>query len=264
MAATIPGISAIASWSPSGERFCTSTADAQRVDITDRPYFQQAIKTGTFVNSGYIVGRISGVGTVAFVHPALDAAGKVEAVLILPVPAETLSATLNDPLFPPGTFTAVVDQNGIIAARWPNPGDWLGQTAGTTSWGQALARRADTFTDNGVECALVSSLIGEGEMTLVMGVPITPAITQIRETFTRSFSLMLAAFLGTALAGLFVARQWVGRPVRALQAAAEAMAQGNLKVRPPPASIAEVRALSAQFVVMAEALEQRLHQRTCC
>ena len=73
--------------------------------------------------------------------------------------------------------------------------------------------------------------------------------------------MILAAFIVAALAGFVIAKQWVERPVRALQSAAEEMARGDLKVRPPRASIPEARALSAQFVAMAEALEQRLHQK---
>ena len=103
MATTIPGIAALAAYSPRGDRSCTTNPDAAHVDISDRPYFQQATKDGKFVNSGYIVGRTSGAGTIAFVHPVLNANGDTEAILILPVTAVALSATLNDPLFPAGT-----------------------------------------------------------------------------------------------------------------------------------------------------------------
>jgi two-component sensor histidine kinase len=262
MVTTIPGISGIAAWSARGDRYCTNNPDAPRVEITDRPYFQEAVKTGKFVNSGYIVGRSSGTGQVVFVYPALDAAGNVEAILVLPVAAATLSATLNNPLFPEGTFTAVIDYNGVIAARWPSPEDWLGKQASDTAWGRALAKRENTFTEAGTEYALVAAPIGEdGQMSVVLGLPITPAIAEIQAAFLRSMTLIVAAFVIAALGALLVARAWVGRPIHNLQAAADAMAAGNLKVRPPRAAIPEVQALSEKFVQMAAALELRLQQK---
>lgn len=265
LVASIPGTEGISSISPGGETFCTDELDTGPVEvpISDRAYLQDAVKTGQFVASGFIVGRVSGVGSIVYSFPVLNADGDVETVLVLPVQIHTLAPTLNDPPLPPGAFAALVDRAGIVALRWPDPDAWAGKEARAMSWGDAMARRAPTFTENGIEYAFASRTVDgiNDDNTLVLGVPITPEIALIRDRFIRSFALMVGAFLLAAVGALLIARVWVERPINALQTAAEAMAAGNLKVRPPLASIPAVRALSDKFVAMAEALELRLNQK---
>lgn len=89
--------------------------------------------------------------------------------------------------------------------------------------------------------------------------PLAPLHDRVVRLWTR---LAIVAILSVAAAvALAVAlAQWAGRPLRALESAAEALGAGELGVRAaPPRQPAEIRRLAERFNVMAARLESLIH-----
>ena len=260
--ATLHGVLGLAAYSPNGQAVCASDDAVTSLQPHLQPYFGEAAKSGQTLMSAYANDPRNGAGVVTFVHPVLAENGAAQTLLVLPVTVQTLSASLNDPPLPAGAFAATVDDAGTITMRWPNPEAWTGKRLQDMPWAAALAAGAQTFTEGGVEYALASGRTTEAAgLAVVVALPITPTLQMVQRQFEQSIGLIIAAFLAAALAALLLARVWVGRPMQALQAAADAVAKGDLKARPPHASIPEVQALSRRFGQMAEALELRLHEK---
>jgi hypothetical protein len=87
---TITGISAVGL---DGIQFCSGFDSVARTNLSDRPYFQRAVRDKALAISGYIIGRRSGRPHLNFAYPATDGAGEVRAVVVLGFSLDRLSAS---------------------------------------------------------------------------------------------------------------------------------------------------------------------------
>ena len=264
--AALPEFPAVAAFDASGVTNCGSNPAAPSISISDRPYFQATLQRKQFVVSDYVIGRQTGSGTIAFTYPALDDAGNVVAVMLMFINSRPLSELLNNPPLPAGAFVALVDTGGTIVARWPDPEGWVGQNVATAAWArdslQEPSGAMQLAMPDGNDFAVgFARLQAPAQWTVAVGLPLAPVLAQSDAQLFRSILLTIAVYAIARLGAFLAAQWWVGAPIRLLQEAADAMAQGNLNVRPPRASVPELRALSEHFVNMAEALETRLKQK---
>lgn len=265
--AVLPDFPAAAAFHPDGNTMCSSNPNPIGTNISDRTYFHETVSKKQFTVSDYVVGRSSGTGTIAFTYPALDDNGNVLAVLLLFINSAPLSELLNKPPVPAGGFIALVDSVGTITARWPDPTRWVGQKGAGTPWGEALLRNHDGAITarlaDGADYALgFVPLTAPSRMSIVVGLPLGPAIRQAEAQFRRAMALTVAVFGLMALVAWLGAQWWVHRPVSDLREAADAIASGDLRARPRhTSSVPELRALGDHFVSMAQALEARLLQK---
>jgi len=66
---------------PSGDTYC-SGRPLVAANIADRPFFQDVVRTQTFVVSDFVLGRATGRPNLALAHPVLDGAGQLNGVLV--------------------------------------------------------------------------------------------------------------------------------------------------------------------------------------
>ena len=70
---------------PDGHVIASAVPLKTALNFSDRPYFQDLLKSKSFTISQYLVGRITGKPIVVFGYPVLDRRGNVTAVLIAPL-----------------------------------------------------------------------------------------------------------------------------------------------------------------------------------
>ena len=258
---TVAGIGAVGT---DGLQFCSSSGDVAQISITDRLYFQQAVRNKSLAISGYIIGRRSGRPHLNFAYPALDDAGEVRAVVVLAFSLERLSESLLVTPLPSDATMSLVDGDGVLLARAPPAPDRIGQRVREASFTRAmLARREGVMEATGIDGIErmhgFAPLWASADLFAVVGLPWQEAYRQADRLFWRETLLTVLAFALAALVALLSADLWIRRPLTGLQHAVGRMKQGDLSARAEAgrASSPELRELAGNFNDMASTLERR-------
>lgn len=167
---------------------------------------------------------------------------------------------------PPGSTFTVVDRQGVIVARHPNPETWVGTTAPEAAIVEAIRARAEGVSEalgaDGTRRLFAftpfGSVAGAGAVYLSIGIPKEAAFAEADRMLARNL-------LGlTVVAGLALMAAWAGsdlfilRRVNALLRATERLGAGDLQARTGlPYGTGELSRLARAFDGMAEAIGRR-------
>jgi signal transduction histidine kinase len=255
---------------PNGDVFCSAPALAEPVNLADRPWFERLAQTRDFVVGDYLVGRVSGKAVMVCAFPVLGADGQLQAIVTAGLDLAWLSELVAQAQLPEGTTLTVIDHNGTVLARHPDPGRWVGQTLPEAAVVRAILTKAGEGTVqaqglDGVSRLYAFAPLGDGVETgafVAVGIHSTIAFADAEGALVRNLALLgLAALLALSAA-------WVGgnllitRPVQALLRTTEQLATGDLSTRAKlHHGIGELRQLASTLDQMVEALEQRVAER---
>ncbi|HYF54807.1 MAG TPA: cache domain-containing protein, partial [Salinarimonas sp.] len=224
-------------YDPSGRQRCT---DRPPVQIPDRPYFQQALKTDAFIVGEYTVGRTSNIPVLPFALRITrdgETIGVVVTTLRLDWLRNYLGTKSGD--FPPRSSITVIDRSGTILVRFPNrerEGTKLSRYPQllTSERGGTLQSTAEN-TNDGVARLLGFTTVDEPPVGVgvSVGIPLATVYAGMSEARTRNVLLLgLAAALAFAAAH-FGGRRFVLGPVSDLARTADRWRRGDLAARAP-------------------------------
>src|SRR5438034_5052607 len=266
-----PGYVNISVAAPTGDVVCSAVPLAGSINLRDREYFQRALTTRTVTMSGYLVGRISKKAAVAVAYPAIDARGIVSAVVVIGLDLRSLNHLAADAQLPEGSALVVIDQAGVILARYPQGDDWVGKQVADASLAQAMLARRGEGTAAGVGLDGVPRLYGlkrlsatpdAGEVYLVVGIPRSVALAGSTRALVRNLVLLGLVVVGALVAARVLAERLVLRRTEALTTATLRLAAGDLGARTGlGGDDSELGHLARSFDEMAEAVEQRTAER---
>ncbi|MGH2606949.1 MAG: PAS domain S-box protein, partial [Anaerolineales bacterium] len=250
----------------SGDVYCSALPISNPVNISDRAYFQRALAGGGFAIGDYQIGRVTGLPTLNFGHVVQDVSGAVRAVVFAAFDLAYFNELPSDLELPPGATLSVVDSQGTILARYPDPGAWTGESL-PESW------PLDRMLDEGEGSLEVSGLDGvarvygftrlRGAATsspvfVRVGIPTSLAYEESNRQLIQSLGAM-GLVAAIALSALWVGSElFILRGTRALLAATRRLAAGDLSARSGlPESGGEVGELAQAFDQMAASLAER-------
>jgi HD-GYP domain-containing protein (c-di-GMP phosphodiesterase class II)/HAMP domain-containing protein len=246
---------------------CSALPTVGRVNLGDRLYFRQVIATRQFAVGEYQIGRITQKATVNFGYPLLDSAGDVRAVLFAAFDLAALSRGTSTSILPRGAVTTLVDREGVVLTRYPDPEHWTGRRLPEAAVLRAIQSHGqgiiETQGPDGIVrlygVALLRNLPGAGTLYASVGIPTISAAAQQDELLIRDVA-------GLTLLGLMAAWLAFGvlfvKPIEALVAAAHRVGQGELSARSGVAHRkGELGQLSQAFDGMAEELQRREVER---
>jgi serine phosphatase RsbU (regulator of sigma subunit) len=233
------------------------------VNLADRLYFELAIQSRNFVVGDYQIGRITGLPSVSYAYPLLDAAGNVEAVLFIAQSLDWLTMALAGLQLPSGAVLIVTDRNGTVLARVPHAEGAVGQRLPEPSLVAALAGRKERGLVESEDAGGIgrlwayAPLIPGNDLHAIIGVSKSVAFADIDRRLARNlfgFGLVTVLALGAAWFGA----NRILRRVDALVAATRRLASGDLEARAPSTDGRnEIELLAGSFNRMAEMLEAR-------
>jgi PAS domain S-box-containing protein len=259
-----PNITGISAVGRDGIQFCSGFDSVAAADLSDRAYFQRAVRDRTLTISGYVIGRRSGRPHLNFAYPAIGATGDVQAVVVLGFSLDRLSGSLVETPLPSGATISLIDGDGILLARAPPAPEWIGRRVREAPVTDAmLARREGVIEGAGIDGTErmhgFAPLLASADLFAVVGLPWQEAYRQADRLFWRETLFTVLAFALAALAALFSADLWIRRPLTGLQEAVGRMTQGDLSVRAKAGrgSSPELRELAENFNEMASTLERR-------
>jgi two-component sensor histidine kinase len=230
--ARLPQFSIIGVTDVGGEVFCPKQAGAKAITIADRPYFQQALRTGKFVVGEYTIGRVTKEKILPLALPLKDDQGKTAGVVFGALRLGWLSQRLSERKFGRNSALTVTDRNGTILARVPYQPEYVG----TKILGQYLqyvnAPAPTTLKArgrDGIERVFGIYPVGTvaDGLFISAGISVDDAYGPIRRiTWISAVAAFFSLFLSFLLAWL-TSTELIRRPVGKLIAAIESWRSGD-------------------------------------
>ena len=223
---------------PDGTQYCSALPITEKVSPVDRRWFQEAIRSRGFSVGDYQFGRISRKPVLVLAYPVLDKKGRVMSILAAPLDLGWFNQVAAKARLPQGSSFSIMDRNGLVLARHPDPDKWVGKTLPERVLLQTVRARRGAGTvegpdaDGGLRLFAFAPLHDEQDgLYLTIGIPQKVAYASANQMLWRYLTVLgFACFLLMVLA-------WWGshlliiRPVRALLNATKLLATGNLSAR---------------------------------
>ena len=254
---------------PGGEVVCGAIPYPGPVSVASEAWFLQLTRKREFTVGDYQVDAVTGRPVLVAASPVFDAHGGLVVVAFAAIDLHWLNRmdTTDGLGLPPGGFLAVVDGNGIVLARDPDPDRWIGQPLGSDELLTALRAGSPRVIDlpdlEGTHYLYAVAPV-ENRATvmnggIVLGIPTEEAFSDANRAMWRNLLLLGAVtlFIFSAL--------WAGghllfhKRMTALAVASGRLAAGDLNARTGlRPSEDELGQLSRTFDEMAGALEKRI------
>ena len=253
---------------PDGQVISSAVPFNKPINVSDRQYFKDALRTRSFSVGQYQIGRITGKPIINFGYPILDQKGDVSAVIFAGLELSHVTKTeveINIQA-PENSVYVKLDSNAAVLTSYPES-----QVSGQRhplekSFIERIMReKKGTFVATGVDGVerlfLFSPFRGpldkEGGYAL-LGIPTKGLFAEVNRLLIMNLTVLGIVVL------LFLAIVWFGgnvlilRPIGILTDASKRMATGDLTARSGLESThGELGLLSRTFDMMAEGLQRR-------
>jgi diguanylate cyclase (GGDEF)-like protein len=258
----MPWIKGMSIIGPDGRIKCSTLPSAVGLDMSDRPHYEEAIRTNDFVVSDYLVGRSNQAPSIVAAYPAKAIDPSINAVIVASVDLHWVNNLVATLARRPGATVMLIDAGGTVLAGDPQSASWIGKSM----------READPFRGFGDKAEGTARSIGPDGVRRIYGfvaVPLSDARLVVGLTEAEVLShidreLQLAylqlAFFGT----MVLIAAWIGGerlivdPIRSLARTATRLGRGDLTARP------ERQRWAIEFAPLATALRdmaQKLAER---
>lgn len=260
--ALLPGTAMLGLIDASGDLVCNSTGlPAHARSFTDRKYFKQVMRTGTFAVGGYVSGRISGSPTVQLAFPITGPSGATTAVLFDSVDLGWLADRIARLGLQQDATITIADEDDVILVRIPDHAAWVGHPLSperkamhAVSTGEAV----DGLDQNGrARIFSIAKLTGPlSGLSVAVGQDRAVAFADVNAATWRGVILILTGAILAVISTLLIGRELIRRPVERLLASAAALQGGDLGARTGVSDRSEFGKLGQAFDAMAAALQQ--------
>ena len=207
-----PHYTNIAAVTPQGDLFCSGLPyQISTTNITDRDYFQEALKKRGLGISHIRVGRMSGKPNIVIAYPAFEADGPVKAVVFVGLDLDWLNSIASEGQMPPQSMLLTFDQNGTVFVRCPDSEKWKGKALPAALVETVIAQKDGTTEMEGPDgvrrlhgFTTLHSSSRSGALFVTVGIPNDVA-------FASSIRIFYVSLAATFLAALLAAAAtWIG------------------------------------------------------
>ena len=255
-----------------GTLLCSSKGTGQ-YSFSDRAWFKQALQTGHFVVTPYIIGRINGHPLLPAAAPVIDAQGNVRRVILAAIDVKWIGQLLRTEKLPPDTSITVLDARGMVIARQPADANRIGKPhplwrKDAVASGQTSGRGEVRYPNGELRLFAYGTLssnsgsVDRNAVYVVVSTPKEQVLAQANGGFV--FNML---FLGVFTV-LVLALAWYGvsafvlRRIHVLVGAARRIADGDFSARVTFGAQGnnELHELAQAFDGMAESVESYFRQ----
>jgi hypothetical protein len=113
---------------PDGQVLCSAVSLSVPLNLADRVYVPEALARRTFAMGEYQIGRITGKASINVGYPMLDPTEAVQAIIFAALDLAWLTQLAAAAHLPSGTALTVLDRQGTVVVRYPDPERWVGQS----------------------------------------------------------------------------------------------------------------------------------------
>lgn len=233
-------------------------------NVADRAFFQRVLS-----NKDFSIGSYHAIGpkgpNLTFAYPILGPKQGFGRVLYASLDLAILNRQAARTEIPKDGIVHVLDQRGIILARWPGPEKWVGKPFPDLKALAAMQSRRqgtiETRSAGDVKRLSAFTPLGSGSVTnllVTVGIPLSAAYAEVNRRLAMNMTLLgIVALLALVTAWIY-ADKYVLRPVRALTATTRQVTDGDLGARTGlPQGPGELNELARVFDHMTERLQQQ-------
>lgn len=222
---------------PNGDVLCTAVPGRQGVNMADRDWFRQAVHGQELVVSDVIIGRVLGKPVITLGKAMRDQAGKVQAVYYVSLSLGWLQHEMAASGLPDGARLLVIDGQGKLAVRHPDPEGWSERDFPDHPLVQRILAGGNEglLTVEGLDS--VSRLLAYttflktaagNQYYLALNLPQAEVEAPARRQLITSLSIALMVLAGTLALVYWGGRHYVVEPLDALSRTARRFGTGDL------------------------------------
>ncbi len=250
-----------------GNRVCIWPAGADSVSAAESALARQAIEADRFVVGGHGFDARTGRSQVHLAQPITPAFGKMPAAVVLSYDLSGISDLIRGSGLPEHAVIAIMDDQGVLLYRYPEPGKWVGKRVADSQPARTILGREhegviETTGFDGVPrlFAFRPLRLEEGgePLYVYVGIPGEVAYKGVMQALAVALGgLGVVSMIVLALAWVG-GNALIGRPIGALVAAVKQLGSGDYGARSSLGHLpGEIGQLATAFDGMAEALQQR-------
>jgi signal transduction histidine kinase len=247
-----------------GKIICSGLPTQQLTTLADQAYFQQALKTRHVVVGDYQLNQSTNKPYLVLAKLVRNPAGQPNGVIFAQLDLGWIPKLLSKEPLPKEGVVTIVDEEGVILARWPDPEQWAGLKEPKKGIIKiVLSQKQGLSEASGIDG--LSRMYAYRPLDhanpqgfILAGVPTKTMYAEVNDNLARNlFWLGLITVLALAAAWISGSR-FILQPINTLIKTSRQLAAGNLGVRTNlPESKGEVQELAQNFDQMAEGLQQR-------
>jgi PAS domain S-box-containing protein len=260
----MPHLLSLAAIDRDGRLRCRQDIPPSSPTYGDRPYVQQAMRSGAFAVGEFTEARIAKRLVLPVAAPLHDQQGSLIGVVAAAIDLQWLTERLRQRGVPPGGSITVADRNGIIIAREPLPERFIG-TRIPEPFGRLITAAepgaVEILSQDGTPRVLgyvpVSAPPGLG-LYVSAGLSSEASFSTIDHAARQGLLIILVGTLFALLGAWVVGYRFITDPVRRLLKVAKAWRAGDLAARTRfTARDGEIGALGEEFDRVVEELSTR-------
>ncbi|MDO8989027.1 MAG: EAL domain-containing protein [Sideroxyarcus sp.] len=222
-----------------GDYLCNATRTVRLINNADRDYFQQALIRDGFVTGKAIYSRSNGRWNLPVAKALRNSAGRISSVLVVALDLQWINRELSHVIGKEGARIGLIDQNGIVLARYPDPEGWIGRDASGTQFFRDMTIRGGQGAAESTGFDGVARIYGfapfaettEGTIHLWVGVSRETVTGKINRnlvyTLAVSFSLLVVLFFIVWVSS----ERLMLRPISTIAQVARRLGQGDHNAR---------------------------------
>ncbi len=246
---------------------CATDARGVGLNISDRSYFQAALRTRDFVLSDYLISRVHQLPGLIATYPVLKEDGAIDGVVLASINLQWVGDLAATAARRPDTSVDLIDGSGTLLAASADQGALVGRNFAESPLVRAMLASDDgamtTKGFDGVRRVFAYVRLPWTRARLAVGLDETVVHASIdREIRVAYVQLGLFGTL-VLLAVWFGGERLILRPIQSLARMATRLGRGDLQVRATDEPwLAEFEPLAAAFDDMARKLaarEEELH-----
>ncbi|TMO05710.1 EAL domain-containing protein [Pseudoalteromonas sp. S558] len=238
-----------------GDVMCVTNGYSKNINISDRPYFKNAISKKSFSIGYFQYDRSIQAQSVNFAYPIIDENGQLIGALVTVIALNWWSLELNQASFPDGANAVIADSNGLILANYPNSLNQLGKKITNENLLHDDKLNAVFKDKNGVNQIFHRSVlykdINNNNLDIYITLPIDDFIDQVNLNFIKTILAFLAAITLLTFLARRVIKSSIFNPLKDLSKATDQLARGSMPDSNAKPNSPELYALYKRFEVMA-------------
>lgn len=251
-----------------GNILCSPPEKHAPPDFESCDHYQSLIKATDFTISGYHICRVTGKAVMSVGYPVYDMQDQFTNVANVSLDLIWFYDFAQDAGLPEGGELIVMDESGTILSHFPDNNRWRGyrlpdsnivaqlhQQKSGVKIGEGLSGQETIYAISDIEETA-------GNLSVIMGIPTEIAFEAANFTLKRNITIMIVVVLLVLIFVWLLGDVLIVRQTRALVAATEKLAKGDLKARSEVSySMGELGQLAQSFDQMADEIAERELER---
>jgi diguanylate cyclase (GGDEF)-like protein len=253
MTLNVPWLKGVTVVGVDGRIVCSTLPNAAGLNLSDRGYFQEALRTGQFVLSNYLVGRLQKGPTIVAAMPTRGPDQAISGVINAAIDLQWIGRLNGTLKGHPHAIAVLVDADGTLLAGHPETVGPIGQPLNDRALAASLSAypegRATTIGPDGVRRMFAFTRLEGTGARVAVGLDEAEILGRLRREMWIAY-LQLCVVCGCVLLGIwFGGEQMIIQPIRSLARSAARIGLGNLETHLADKSWAR------EFVPLAAALD---------